>query len=278
MKFKHLASLDATADTRLAPSCLLFIPGIVKCAYVQIKTTVPSFLIMEKFEFSSQSASTPQEKVVFSGRIFYNVYKDAEFLRYTENIDTVLSKSHELRRKLKDVAPGKILLIDGMRLERNTPLLVKKTGPKVNVESFEFTANRLSGLVAAYTFENRLRLPDIKSSEALSLGLKWDNGNTEKCKLYLAAVSGSEHFYDQFSYWPLICALRKLQMKKITVEPVVKMAKIKNHEGVTMAKDLTNNLATVYRLWLHFPGCSNVDYKKFIQTCPEQLANIFRDD
>lgn len=155
--------------------------------------------------------------------------------------------------------------------------MVKKTGQAIDVEGFEFTANRLSGLVAAYAFENHLKHPNIKSSEALLLGLKWDNGDTEKCRLYLAAVSGSEHFYDQFKYYPLICALRKLQIKKITLEPVIKIAKIKNNEGVIMAKDLADNHVIVHKLWSHFPKTSNGNIKNFIQTAPEQLAKLFQD-
>ncbi|CAK1580851.1 unnamed protein product [Parnassius mnemosyne] len=229
---------------------------------------------MEKFEFSSTSSGPRIPKDPFSGHIFYNVYKEAEFLRHSDNIETILAKGYELRQKLKNVLPGQQVMIDGIWLEKNTPLLVKKTGPNVEVENFEFTANRLSGLVAAYAFENRKRFPIVTSSEALALGLKWDNTNTEKCKLYLSAVSGTEHFYDQFTYWPLICALRKLQMKKITLEPVIKIAKIKNKDGVRMAKDLMNNRAMVYRLWLHFPGASNVDLKCLLQTAPVQLKNV----
>ncbi|XP_068622634.1 uncharacterized protein [Battus philenor] len=231
---------------------------------------------MEKFQFSSTGGTTNRKIVPFSGRVFFGVYKEAEFLRHSDNIETILSKGYELRQKLKNVKPGQYVKIDGIWLEKNTPLLVKKTGPNVEVDDYEFTANRLSGLVAAYAFENRHRFPIVNSSEAISLGLKWDNDSIEKCKLYLSAVSGTEHFYDQFTYWPLICALRKLYLKKITLEPVLKVAKIKNSDGLIMAHDLMNNRATVHRLWLHFPGTTSIDLKSLLETAPEPLAKILK--
>ncbi|XP_013169732.1 PREDICTED: uncharacterized protein LOC106119353 [Papilio xuthus] len=231
---------------------------------------------METFKFSSTSKPTQRDIVHFSGRIFYGVYKNSEFLRHSNNIETILSKGYELRKKLKSVAPGQVVMVDGVELEKNTPLLVKRTGDKVNIENYEFTMNRLSGLVAAYTFDNRKRFPAVQSSEALALGLKWDNGSTEKCKLYLSAVSGTEHFYDQFEYWPLICALRKLQKKKITQELVIKIAKIKNNNNVTLGKDLMNNQARLFHLWMEFPGASKDDLKEFLKTVPDDLKICFQ--
>lgn len=73
---------------------------------------------MEKFEFSSQNAEKSFENIAFSGRIFYQVYKEAEFFKNDENIEAVLCKSHELRRKLKDVAPGEVVFINGIWLEK----------------------------------------------------------------------------------------------------------------------------------------------------------------
>lgn len=131
-------------------------------------------------------------------------------------------------------------------------LLVKKTGPNVEIKKHEFTANRLSGLVAAYAFCNRLAFDNINSSEAECLGLKWDKENPTACRIYLSAVSGTEHFYEQFSYWPLICAVRKLQLKKITIEPVLKMAKIKNPQGVCMAKEFVKNVEEMRQIWREY--------------------------
>ncbi|XP_014359270.2 uncharacterized protein LOC106711467 [Papilio machaon] len=231
---------------------------------------------METFKFSSTSKPTQRDFDHFSGRIFYGVYKDAEFLRHSNNIETILSKGYELRHKLKTVAPGQVVMIDGVELEKNTPLLVKRTGDKVNIENYEFTINRLTGLVAAYTFDNRKRFPAVQSSEALALGLKWDNGNTKNCKLYLSAVSGTEHFYDQFEYWPLICALRKLQKKKITPELVIKIAKIKNNNNVTLGKDLMNNRATLFQLWMYFPDASLTELSELLKTVPGDLQKCFQ--
>lgn len=160
----------------------------------------------------------------------------------------------------------------------STPLIVKKTGPYARVEDFEFTLNRLTGLVAAYAFENRHRLPVVKSSEATTLGLTWDNTNDDKCRLYLSAVSGTEHFYDQFYFWPLLCALRKLQLTKITPEPVEKMARIKNNDGERLVIDFKNNLMIVSQLWTMFPGATPTDLKCVLANAPPQLKRVFSAD
>ncbi|XP_045776113.1 uncharacterized protein LOC123874654 [Maniola jurtina] len=227
---------------------------------------------MKKFEFSSTSND---EEPIFCGAIFYSVYKQAEFLRQSDNIETILSKGYELRKMLKEVAPGQRVAVSGMVLAKDTPLIVVKTGPNMVVQSYEFTANRLTGLVAAYAFDNRSKFPDLKSSEALALGLTWDNGDVKKCKLYLSAVSGAEHFDKQFQFWPLVCGLRKLQLKKITIEPIIKMAKIKNQNGVRMANQLMKNLAIVKELWSYFPETSNADFKKQMECLPLELKKIF---
>lgn len=143
------------------------------------------------------------------------------------------------------------------------------------VENFEFTANRLNGLVAAYAFENRLRFPILNSSEASALGLKWDNENEIKCRLFLSSVSGTEHFYDQFRYYPLLCALRKLQLNKITLEPVIKIAKIKNTQGERMAKELMRNHLEVHQLLGHFPGALPFKLNKQLCTAPPELKKFF---
>ncbi|XP_045450227.1 uncharacterized protein LOC123658985 [Melitaea cinxia] len=227
---------------------------------------------MKKFEFSSNHVVPEQ---IFSGKLFYNVYKDAEFLRHSDNIETILAKGYQLRKTLKETKPGELVKVDGMYLERNTPLLIKKTGPNVQIENFEFTANRLNGLVAAYAFENRLRFPILNSSEASALGLKWDNKNEIKCRLFLSSVSGTEHFYDQFRYYPLLCALRKLQLNKITLEPVIKIAKIKNTQGERMAKELLRNHLEVNQLLKHFPGALKFNLKMQLCTAPPELKKFF---
>nr|XP_026493381.1 uncharacterized protein LOC113398708 [Vanessa tameamea] len=227
---------------------------------------------MSKFKFSSKSVEIYQ---IFSGQVFYAVYKNADFLRHSENIDAILVKGFELRASLKDIAPGEVVKIDGMLLDKNKPLLIRKTGPKVIIENHEFTLNRLSGLVAAYAFDNRSKFPALASSEAIALGLTWYNGNKIKCCLFLSSVSGSEHFYEQFGYYPLLCALRKLLLKKITLEPVVKMAKIKNPQGVQMAKEFMDNLSAVKKLWLYFPGTTVQDLNHFLQSAPAILKQIF---
>ncbi|KAL4717343.1 hypothetical protein ACJJTC_017230 [Scirpophaga incertulas] len=229
-------------------------------------------LKMKKFEFSN---SKEFQLSKFTGEAFYRVYQDAEFLRCSENVETILAKGYELRQRLKAIEPGMYIVVDKMIIERNTPLLVKNTaGPNVVVEEFEFTYNRLAGLTAAYAFENRHRFPIINSSEAIALGLVWDNEDEMKCQLYLSAVSGTEHF-KQFSFYPLVCALRKLQLKKITLEPVLKIAKIKNDNGETMAKTLNKNYDHTVQLWSYFPGTSEKDMTTWLLTVPPALLKLF---
>lgn len=70
---------------------------------------------MKKFEFSSNHVVPEQ---IFSGKLFYNVYKDAEFLRHSDNIETILAKGYQLRKTLKETMPGELVKVDGMFLER----------------------------------------------------------------------------------------------------------------------------------------------------------------
>ncbi|KAI5644561.1 hypothetical protein NE865_03450 [Phthorimaea operculella] len=226
----------------------------------------------KKFVFAKGS---PPPVTTFTGYAFYSIYKEAEFLRSSENIETILAKGYLLRQSLKEVQDGDSVMVDGMNLEKNTPLLIKKTGANVKVEDFEFTHNRLTGLVAAYAYENRHRFPDIKSSEALSLGLVWDNCDDVMCRLYLSAVTGTEHFDDQFSFWPLVCALRKFQQKKMPQELVIKMAKIKNNQGERMAKVFMNNMRIVKKLWAKFPGSSSCDFEALMAAASPQMKALF---
>lgn len=70
---------------------------------------------MKKFEFSSKRN---EPFPIFSGKVFYDIYKDSEFLRHSENIETILSKGYELRQMLKKVQPGEVVALKGMVLER----------------------------------------------------------------------------------------------------------------------------------------------------------------
>ena len=72
---------------------------------------------MENFEFSSEP-KTPPATTTFNGPHFYNVYKDAEFLRIDANVERLLAQGYELRKKLSTVEPGKTIIIEGMNLER----------------------------------------------------------------------------------------------------------------------------------------------------------------
>ncbi|XP_049871723.1 uncharacterized protein LOC126370735 [Pectinophora gossypiella] len=232
---------------------------------------------MKKFEFSSVPQAQAHPTATFTGSAFYSIYKEAEFLRNSANIETILSRGYQLRQRLKKETPGEVIKVEGMNLEKNTPLLIRKTGNGVIVEDFEFTFNRLAGLVAAYAFDNRHRFPIIKSSEAITLGLTWDNGNEAKCRLYLSAVSGTEHFYDQFSFWPLVCAIKKIQLHKIPPPILVNVATTKNNHGVILAKDFMKNIAVVKKLWMYFPGCSLTDLDSLIASVPPQMKRLFFD-
>ncbi|KAJ8714688.1 hypothetical protein PYW07_002913 [Mythimna separata] len=223
--------------------------------------------IMENFEFSSKH-DTPR-KTTFNGSQFFSVYKDAEFLRIDANVEKLLAQGYELRKKLDTVDAGKTIIVEGMNLERNTPLLIKKTVTNTPVEDYEFTFNRLMALAAGYAYENRKKFPNIQYSDAQVLGLVWDQNNNDKCKLYLSAVSGTEYMIDQFSFWPFLCGLRKFQLKKMPIKLVVKMGKIKNSEGETMASVMKQNLVTAKRIWLMFTGTSLRDLQTLIDDTPE---------
>lgn len=229
--------------------------------------------IMENFEFSSEPKTPPA--TTFNGPQFYDVYKDADFLRIDANVEKLLGRGYELRKKLSTVPAGHTIVLEGMHLERNTPLLIKKTAKNIKVEDFEFTYNRLVSLAAGFALENRQRFPNLVSEEAKVLGLQWDHNNEEKCRLYLSAVSGTEHLIDKFSFWPLLCGLRKYQLKKLPVELVVKMGNIKNSEGLTMAKLLKKHLVTAKRVWLMFPGTSLRDFQTLLDESPE-LRKLFQ--
>ncbi|XP_053611284.1 uncharacterized protein LOC128675728 [Plodia interpunctella] len=223
------------------------------------------------------SVVTKTDIAIFSGYDFYNVYKDAEFLHVGANIEWFLSQGYKLRQLMKTVEPGKSKVLTGLWLAKNSPLIVKRTGQKVPVENFEFTQNRLTGLVAGYVFENRLKFPKIESEEAKLLGLKWDNEDVDTCKLYLSAVTGTEHFDHLFSYWPLVCALRKLQLKKIDENSVIKIAKKKNRHGDRMAFMLKTNYEEAMQLWLKFPGASPLEASMAI-IASEKLKEVFSSD
>lgn len=72
---------------------------------------------MENFVFSSETKNSPAA-TTFNGPNFYNVYKDAEFLRIDANVEQILTQGYELRKKLNTVEPGKTIVIEGMNLER----------------------------------------------------------------------------------------------------------------------------------------------------------------
>lgn len=156
----------------------------------------------------------------------------------------------------------------------STPLLIKKTGTDIIVEEFEFTFNRLVGLAAGFALENRRRFPNIKISDANALGLEWDNENEDKCKLYLSTLSGTEYLTHLFSFYPLLCGLRKFQLNKMPIKLVEKIGNIKNKEGMTMAAVLKANMVTAKRIWLMFPSVSLRELQTLIEDTP-QLAKLF---
>ncbi|XP_022129851.2 uncharacterized protein LOC111003571 [Pieris rapae] len=225
---------------------------------------------MKKFAFQDSSDSR------FSGCMFFEIYKNADFLRHNNNVETILSKGYQLRRALKDISPGEKVTMQNMWITsvKDIPLLVIKSGPNVTVKHYEFTANRLTGLTAAYAVAKCSQFPNLQITEAQALGLKWDNKGPVMPKLNLAAVSGTEHFYEQFSFWPLVCALKKFQLKKITLDPVVKMAKIKNRDGIRLSQDMMAHWETTCTLWSLFSE-EKTDLKMTFKTFPQELKQLF---
>lgn len=133
------------------------------------------------------------------------------------------------------------------------------------------------GFTAAYAYENRHLFSEMDASEPKELGLSWDHTDDDKCKLYLSAISGSEHFLDQFEYWPLICALRKYQLNKLPLPLVIKAAKIKNDNGVTMAELLKQNYKAARAIWSQFPKTAHTDLVGLLAESPTELKTLFLD-
>ncbi|XP_026326083.1 uncharacterized protein LOC113234804 isoform X2 [Hyposmocoma kahamanoa] len=211
---------------------------------------------MERFSFNSgDNDSASAKPYTFRGKDFYRTYKDSEFLLNKQNLDNILANSFNLKNKLKQMEPGATLKLNGFKI-RGEPLIVKNAEKNAVVGELEFTYYRLCGLVAAYVFDERHRFPTINSSEANVLGLTWNNKDEEKCRMYLSAVSGSQDHYDQFSFWPLICSLRKLHLKKTKLKSVLIFAKIKNDEGKTMAELFKHNYEKAECLWTLFPNAT----------------------
>ncbi|CAH4021444.1 unnamed protein product [Pieris brassicae] len=207
--------------------------------------------------------------------MFFKIYKNADFLCHNKNVETILSKGYQLRQALKDISPGEKVTMQDMWLTsvKDIPLLVIKSGPNVVLKDYQFTANRLTGLTAAYAFDKRSQFPHLQATEAQALGLKWDNKGPVIPRLYLASVSGTEHFYEQFSYWPLVCALKKLQLYKITLDPVVKMAKIKNRDGIRLCQDMVKHWEATCSLWAQFTE-AKTDLKETFKTLPQELKQL----
>ncbi|XP_045501425.1 uncharacterized protein LOC123698717 [Colias croceus] len=220
---------------------------------------------MKKFEFVSKSDVSS-----FNGKVFYEIYKHAQFLKENDNVKTILNKSYQLRQMLKDVAPGEKVMVKNMWLTKELPLLVKKSGPNICIGCQDFTTNRVTGLAAAYAFDQRHRFPELLVSEALMLGLQWNSKCVKTARLYLSAVSGTEHFYDQFYFWPFLCALKKLEIKKITLQIVVKIAKVKNNSGVPMGRDMMEHLQTAKCLWTQFK-VNETNFTTMLRFLPTEL-------
>ncbi|CAG4935692.1 unnamed protein product [Colias eurytheme] len=227
---------------------------------------------MKKFEFVSKTKSDVSS---FNGKVFYEIYKYALFLKENDNVETILNKSYQLRQMLKDVAPGEKVMVKNMWLTAEIPLLVKKSGPNIGIGCQDFTTNRVTGLAAAYAFDQRRRFPQLLASEALMLGLQWNNKCVKTARLYLAAVSGTEHFYDQFSFWPFLCALKKLEIEKITLQIVVKIAKVKNNRGVPMGRDMMEHLQLAKCLWTQFKFYET-NFNTMLSSLPKELKVILK--
>ncbi|CAK1542063.1 unnamed protein product [Leptosia nina] len=225
---------------------------------------------MKRFAFA-ESKEPP-----FCGKLFYEMFKNAEFLQEEKNVVTILSKGYQLRQALKGVRPGETVCMQGMWINKRNRqlLLVKKGGPNVAIKNNEFTANRLTGMTAAFVYENRLKYPNLVAAEAELLGIRWDSQDPIFSNLYLATVSGTEHFYEQFCFWPLVAALKKFQMKKITLEPIVKVARIKNSAGVRYGEEMLRNITVAEVLWSHF-SVGKYNFKKMLRSLPSELKVMF---
>lgn len=82
-----------------------------------------------------------------------------------------------------------------------------------------------------------------KCAMAIALGLSVSNDRN----LYYAAAPGAEHFTEIFEYLPLLCALKQLEIGKITKENISRIATVKNNAGKTLSALLVEQKASLPR-------------------------------
>lgn len=71
---------------------------------------------MEDFGFTQPKRYAG--KIVFSGPLFYKVYKNADFLRIDANVENLLARGYEVRQRMKQIPVGDSLKVTEMKLER----------------------------------------------------------------------------------------------------------------------------------------------------------------
>lgn len=73
---------------------------------------------METFSFrSSTKGTTSAQPSKFSGKHFYETYKDSEFLQNKQNFDDILANSYVLKKEWEQLNPGFTMSIKDFIIE-----------------------------------------------------------------------------------------------------------------------------------------------------------------
>lgn len=178
----------------------------------------------------------------FKGSEFYEMRKNDIFLTDVATVENILCQGKKIRQQLKFLQPGQTLKIGNALVKDSIPLLIKKGGPNIVVKDDEYTLNRLTGMCAAYATQMSAGF-DPKCAMAIALGL-----NVSKDRnLYYAAAPGAEHFTEIFGYLPLLCALKQLEVGKVTKENISRIATVKDDSGKMLSALLVAQKASLPR-------------------------------
>lgn len=178
----------------------------------------------------------------FKGSEFYEMKKDDLFLTDSAIVENILCQGKRIRQQLKQLQPGQTLRIGNAITRDAIPLVIKKGGANANIKDDEYTLNRLTGMCAAYAAQQRTGF-EPKCAMAIALGLSVQRDKI----LYYSAAPGAEHFPEIFSYCPLLCALKQLEMGKVTKENIARIATVKNNQGVTLSDILVSQKPNIPR-------------------------------
>nr|UHR49888.1 MAG: nucleocapsid protein [Hangzhou sesamia inferens peribunyavirus 1] len=175
-------------------------------------------------------------EATFKGSDFYKMHINDLFLTDKDTVENILCQGKKIRQQLKTLQPGQTLTIGTAQISMGVQLSIKKGGPNVIIGDDEYTLNRLTGMCAAYATQQGSGFSP-KCAMAIALGLDVSRDRI----LYYSAAPGSEHFTEIFTYHPLLCSIKQLELNKVSKENIARIAAVKNNAGKTLATLLTDN-------------------------------------